>query len=449
MKVCNPIFFMKDTLHLRAPGNWINDPNGFIYYKGKYHLFYQCFPFAPEWGTMHWGHAISTDLIHWEHLGIALYPTKKYDQNGIFSGTAIEVDGKMYLYYTAVRYGDHIPGNIHIPKDDFYKSSQAMIISDDGFTFDNKDGKKKIISVHDDKKGHVTHTKDPNVWKDGNTYYMLLGSTKKRKVGRLVFYKSKDAKHWEYANTVTNKQFGKIMECPDIFKINDTYVLQGSAMYINQEAGAYEHHAMWQIVDFNKKTCDVKLLSKEQPIDYGGDFYAPQTILDKKGRRIMIGWMRMPEALKSDDRAPWNGMMTLPRVIEVKKGKVSYHIHPEVNKFLSEQIYDKEKLPEMYRIKVKLKEGESINIGGFIICMKNQKIVSDRSKVFGNYDNIQRISQTPKVGKSCKLDIIVNKNIIEIYVNDGEYVISNVVYGWKNKIDGKVDEIFTAKEAGK
>ena len=95
---------MRNVLHLKAPGNWINDPNGFIYYKGKYHLFYQHFPYAPVWGTMHWGHAVSEDLVHWEHQGIALFPTKEYDQNGVFSGSALEVDGKLYLYYSAVKY---------------------------------------------------------------------------------------------------------------------------------------------------------------------------------------------------------------------------------------------------------------------------------------------------------------------------------------------------------
>ena len=69
---------MKNRLHVKAPGNWVNDPNGMIYYKGQYHLFYQHFPYAPRWGTMHWGHAVSTDLIHWEELPIALYP----DENG-------------------------------------------------------------------------------------------------------------------------------------------------------------------------------------------------------------------------------------------------------------------------------------------------------------------------------------------------------------------------------
>lgn len=75
---------IRDTLRLKAPGNWINDPNGFIYYGGKYHLFYQYFPYMPEWGTMHWGHAVSEDLVHWEHLGVALFPSKDYDRNGVF-----------------------------------------------------------------------------------------------------------------------------------------------------------------------------------------------------------------------------------------------------------------------------------------------------------------------------------------------------------------------------
>ena len=65
------------SLHLKAPDNWVNDPNGFIYYNGYYHLFYQYFPYGPRWGTMHWGHAVSRDLVTWEHKGLALYPTTR------------------------------------------------------------------------------------------------------------------------------------------------------------------------------------------------------------------------------------------------------------------------------------------------------------------------------------------------------------------------------------
>lgn len=100
-------------IHFKAPNCWINDPNGFIWYQGQYHLFYQCFPYAPQWGRMHWGHAVSKDLVNWEEKGIALYPTKTDDRSGCFSGSAVEQDGTMYLYYTGVNYLEEDPENIN------------------------------------------------------------------------------------------------------------------------------------------------------------------------------------------------------------------------------------------------------------------------------------------------------------------------------------------------
>ena len=94
----------KPKLHLTSERNWMNDPNGLIYYKGKYHAFYQHFPYATQWGTMHWGHAVSDDMVNWTYEPIALFPSKPYDKNGCFSGSAIEVDGDLYLYYTSVKY---------------------------------------------------------------------------------------------------------------------------------------------------------------------------------------------------------------------------------------------------------------------------------------------------------------------------------------------------------
>ena len=86
---------MKPKLHFTAPYHWINDPNGLIYYKGNYHIFYQHFPYDNKWGTMHWGHAITKDFVNFEHLPIALYPSKDFDRNGCFSGSAIEIDGQL------------------------------------------------------------------------------------------------------------------------------------------------------------------------------------------------------------------------------------------------------------------------------------------------------------------------------------------------------------------
>lgn len=161
----------KPKLHLTGKRNWINDPNGLIYYKGKYHMFYQHFPYAPQWGTMHWGHAISDDMVNWTYEPIALFPTKLYDRNGCFSGSAIEVNGDLYLYYTSVKYLDTPEDNITVPKDDLFEASQAMIISKDGFNFDNFNDKSLIIPAIEDKDlGHYTHTRDPKVWEYKDNY---------------------------------------------------------------------------------------------------------------------------------------------------------------------------------------------------------------------------------------------------------------------------------------
>lgn len=175
-------------LHLKAPGNWINDPNGFIYYKGKYHLFYQYFPYAPAWATMHWGHAVSDDLVTWTHQEIALYPSKYWDSNGCFSGSAVQEDGKLYIYYTGVRYEEITKEDIHHCVNEQFESSQLMITSEDGIHFDNNKDKKLIIPpIMDASLGHRTHTRDPKVWKSGDHYYMVLGSTLDEKKGFCCF----------------------------------------------------------------------------------------------------------------------------------------------------------------------------------------------------------------------------------------------------------------------
>lgn len=94
----------RPKIHLTPTRGWMNDPNGFVYYNGEYHLFYQHFPYDTEWGTMHWGHATSRDLINFENHPIAIYPTKQYDRNGCFSGTALIKDNKLHFYYTGIKY---------------------------------------------------------------------------------------------------------------------------------------------------------------------------------------------------------------------------------------------------------------------------------------------------------------------------------------------------------
>ena len=428
----------KNELHVRAPKNWINDPNGFIYYKGKYHLFYQHFPYAPVWGTMHWGHAVSEDLIHWEHQDIALYPTKAYDQNGVFSGSALEIDGKMCLYYSAVKYLESDNENIHMAKNDRYETSQAMMISEDGIHFDNWSGKKQIIPVsRDDEKAHPTHTRDPKVWKEEDTYYMVLGSTYKEETGRAVFYTSRDGLNWEYKNQVCDERFGRILECPDIFKVDGKYVFEGSAMYIADASCGYENHAVCALAEFDPKQCRLSLTGELQYVDYGLDLYAPQTNLDQGGRRVMIAWMRMPKAVAEEDDSEWNGIMCQPRVIEVEEGHICYRVHPEVRKYFDTEVPNLGELDfsQPFCLNVELEEGEELDIGGYRIRRENGCVLADRSEVFYGIKEYALTGKSPEIFGRCKLEIFVDRNLIETYINDGSYVISHIVYGLGKKVE--------------
>ena len=438
----------KQVLHLKAPENWINDPNGFIYYKGKYHLFYQHFPYAPVWGTMHWGHAVSDDLVHWEHLGIALFPSKEYDKNGVFSGSALEKDGKLYLYYSAVRYLETDPENIHHAFREQYETSQAMLISADGYHFDNWHAKKQIIPViRDDVMADATHTRDPKVWKEGEEYFMILGSTYREETGRALLYRSSDATHWEYAGQHRNPKYGRILECPDLFRVGEQHVFIGSPMYILEDGLEYSCQAVCALAEFRPEDAALSLPDTYQFVDYGLDLYAPQTNLDQEGRRVMIAWMRMPRTAETEEGKQWNGMMCLPRVVEVEEGHICFRVHPEVEKWFSREI------PVIavsvgdrpYRLKTTLKEGEKLDIGGYRIRISEDRVETDRSQVYEGIKGHRVTASTPKLGGEYRLDIFVEPNLIEIFINDGAYVLSHVVYDLKPYISGRIEQALTGR----
>ena len=209
----------KPLFHVTAPTGWINDPNGFSVYDGKIHLFYQYNPYQREWGPMHWGHSVTDDMVRWEQLPAAIAPDQEYDKAGCFSGSAIEEDGKMQLYYTGVNYLTENPEDINLCVDEHFVSAQLMITSEDGIHFDNIKDKKTVIPViHDADIGDARHTRDPKVWKDGDIWYMVLGSTINDKQGKLLFFTSTDGEEWKFENSVTREDFGWMWNARIILK---------------------------------------------------------------------------------------------------------------------------------------------------------------------------------------------------------------------------------------
>ncbi|AWB43470.1 sucrose-6-phosphate hydrolase [Paenibacillus sp. CAA11] len=429
-----------DQLHLKAPGSWINDPNGFIYYQGEYHLFYQYFPYDTMWGTMHWGHAVSQDLIDWEHRGIALFPSKGYDRNGCFSGSAIEAEGKLYLYYTGVKYEAFNEENVHLIVDQRFESSQALLVSEDGMTFDNLNKKRMILPpILDPQQGDRAHTRDPKVWKSEKGYYMVLG-TRSEGQGKLLFYRSEDLLHWHYVNSYSRPDLGHMWECPDLFPLTDQEGQEHTILLMSpegvHEGALYSSHALCSLVSFQEENAQLEITKPFQMVDYGQDLYAPQTNLDAEGRRVMIAWMRMPKRVESAGEKPWIGMMCLPRVIEVTRGHIYFRVHPQVMQSFKRELSSLQELDysKPFHISVSFATGDAMNIGGYRIALEQGALCTDRSKVFEGLEGSGMQFHTPEIGSACKLDIFVEPNLIEIFVNEGEYVLSNIVYGLRSTL---------------
>ena len=430
----------RPKIHLTAPRNWINDPNGFIYYNGEYHLFYQYFPYDCKWGTMHWGHATSKDLLVWEHYPIALYPTKEYDQNGCFSGTAVIENGELHLYYTAIKYDQFREGNIHSPYDNYsFEASQAKIVSKDGYTFNNYEDKRLIIPpIMDERLGHRTHTRDPKVWKYKDSYSMILGSKFKQEgndkfTGEALFYTSKDGEKWTYKNRCYDDTIGDMWECPDLFEVDGRYVLVMSPENIISDDINYTNNSVYSIVDFDEETCEMKLINDQKFLDEGLDLYAPQTTLDEFGNRVLIGWMRMPLTFDGED---WIGMMSLPRVINIKNNDVYFSAPEYIDKLFNKEVQLSEfDVNDVYKLNATLNKHSVLDIGGYKISIVDDSIVTDRSKVFPDMKRKGRVFKSSKLNGRYDLSIYIDNGIIEIFINDGKYVISNIVYGLESKIE--------------
>ncbi|MBZ0300671.1 MAG: glycoside hydrolase family 32 protein, partial [Anaerolineae bacterium] len=177
----------RPTYHYLPPSNWMNDPNGVIQWQGQYHLFYQYNPDGPVHANMHWGHAVSDDLIHWSDLPVALAPTPGGpDAAGCFSGSAIDHNGVPTFVYTGVT-GEHYEHQV-----------QCLATSADGLLTWQKDARNPVISQVPPEARQTRDFRDPFVWKQGDSWYLLIASRIQDVGGTVFLYQSPDLIHWDY-----------------------------------------------------------------------------------------------------------------------------------------------------------------------------------------------------------------------------------------------------------
>ncbi len=299
----------RPSVHFTPELGWMNDPNGFSYFNGEYHLFYQSNPDDTRWGSIHWGHAVSRDLVRFEYLPAALAPDQPYDLRGCFSGTALETeDGQHYIIYTGVHTGP-----------DGRDLQQQCVAVGDGRNY-VKYGQNPVIPAKDLPQGLSPYDfRDPKVFKDEDGMLRcIVAGMNEEGLGELLLFASRDGYDWHFENTFLENDgtYGTMWECPDFFNIGDTAVLLTSP--IGMTANEPEYHAG------NGTLCQTGTYDRAakrfiphhaQVVDHGFDFYAPQTLKAPDGRRILIGWMQnwaTCDADRSADRN-WFGQMTVAR----------------------------------------------------------------------------------------------------------------------------------------
>ena len=426
-------------IYVKAKDYWMNDPNGFIYYKGMYHLFYQCFPYGPRWGRMHWGHVVSRDLVNWEEQGIALFPSKTDDRSGCFSGSAIEEDGKMQLYYTGVNYLTENPEDINLCVDEHFVSAQLMITSEDGIHFDNIKDKKTVIPViHDADIGDARHTRDPKVWKDGDRWYMVLGSTINDKQGKLLFFTSTDGEEWKFENSVTRENFGWMWECPDYFETDGIKILSSSVQGLEGKEWADRnvYQSGYFLVDGD--ILDSYKLSPYHLWDYGFDYYAPQSFEAEDGRRIHISWMGMPDCEEYTNptiKDGWQHCFTFPREVFIKDGKVCQKPVRELDA-KKQQLQDvQNELTQsgcpVYEVNVDgIKENhfQAVLSDELILDYENGRFQMHFTTKSKTSVSAGRSLRYAEVGTLENVKILADTSSVEVFVNDGEFVFSTRYY---------------------
>jgi beta-fructofuranosidase len=321
---------LRPQYHLLPASNWMNDPNGPIYVRGRYHMFHQYNPKAAVWGNMNWAHATSSDMVYWHHEPIAMSPTAGgFDSEGVFSGSAVLDGGVPTVIYTGVmppikESEATLRDGVHT-----WREVQCLASSHDADLNVWQKLPEPVIAVPPPGI-EVTGFRDPFMWREGDSWLLGLGSGIKNKGGMVLLYKSPDLRQWTYLhplvegagnkkNSVNPVDTGDMWECPDFFPLEGKHVLLIST----------QGKVRWKVGTYKEQQFTPE---KEGVVDWGA-YYAAKTMPDADGNRILWGWIPETRPEAEHNAAGWAGVMALPRVLSLNSdGELQMEVLPALRK---------------------------------------------------------------------------------------------------------------------
>lgn len=451
--------------HYTPKMNWMNDPNGLVYYEGEYHLFHQYNPFGNRWGYMSWNHAVSDDMVHWEHHPVAI-PYGKEEEEGIFSGSAV-ID-----HDNTSGFGDGNRAPLvaiytsHYTREDgsTWQAQSLAYSTDGGETFQKYDGNP--VLEYDDPD-----FRDPNVkWNNEmGKWVMVVALPQQHKV---QFYASDNLIDWEYLSDFGPAgATGGIWECPDMFPIsvdgdpeNIKWVLH---VDMNPGAIAGGSGSQFFVGDWDGETFTADESISDGDViwaDYGTDYYAAiswNNLPEEDGRRIMLGWMSNWMYANNIPTDPWRSAMAVPRTIHLEMIEENLkmvqrpveelqslrenHVFAE-DISITDEIHSLNDLNisgKAYEFVVELDPGDANVVGFKLREGENEETLVGYDAVDGTvfvdrtnsgeddfHEDFAQRNDAPArlIEGKIKLHVFVDWSSIEVFVNDGEAVITNRIF---------------------
>lgn len=421
------------TYHIEPKTGLLNDPNGFSYFNGKYHLFYQNWPYGPAHGLKSWVHTESDDLIHFEETGVILYPDTKNDSHGAYSGSAYPVDDKLFIFYT---------GNV---RDENWIRDPLQI---GAFMNQNREIEKFDDVLIKQPSDVTEHFRDPQIFSYKDNFYAIVGAQSLDKKGFIKLYQAvnNDIKNWHFIGDLDFDGKGSeyMIECPNLVFVDEYPVLLYSPQGLAKSELEYENiypntYKIYQSFDINN--CKLTQPSPIHNLDFGFEAYATQAFNTPDGRALAVSWIGLPDIDYPTDDYGYQGAMSLVKELHIKNGKLYQQpVHAikelrQTSKVFSNlkntnNVYELElTVPKQTITELVLFADDKENGLKLTIDTINGNVILDRSNVGTPYAIEFGTTRHCTIDTTdTDLQIFVDKSIIEIFINEGEKVFTSRVF---------------------